>query len=53
MTKTMVSLTGEELSTLKKAAAVRFGKESRISRGGMIRLMAEETIDEYTESDDE
>jgi hypothetical protein len=52
MSGTMVNLTSEELSALKKAARVRFGKESRISRGGMIRLMSEETIIEYEGSDE-
>ncbi|CQH60029.1 uncharacterized protein HHUB_3117 [Halobacterium hubeiense] len=52
MTGTMLNLTSEELSALKEATRTRFGSESRISRGAMVRLMAEETIAEYEESDE-
>jgi hypothetical protein len=52
MSGTMVNLTSEELSALKKASRARFGQESRISRGAMVRLMAEETIAQYGVSDE-
>lgn len=52
MTGTMLNLTSQELSALKAATRARFGSESRISRGAMVRLMAEETIAEYEESDE-
>lgn len=49
---TMINLESEELDKLKQATAARFGSESRVSRGAMVLLMAEETIDSY-EGDDE
>ena len=52
MTETMLNLRSDELCALKKATRVRFGSESRISRGAMVRLMAEETIAEYAETDE-
>ncbi len=48
----MVSLKSDELSTLKEATRARFGSESRISRGAMVRLMAEETIARYGDDDE-
>lgn len=53
MTGTMLNLTSEELSTLKEATRARFGSESRIARGAMVRLMSEETIARYGGFDDE
>lgn len=53
MSGTMINLNSDELDRLKKATRARFGSESRISRGGMVRLMSEETIAEYEGGDDE
>jgi hypothetical protein len=52
MTSTMIHLERDELDALKEATTSRFGSDSRISRGGMVLLMAQETIDEYGGSDE-
>lgn len=38
---TTIRLTSEELEALRKATEVKFGSSGRVSRGAMVRLLAE------------
>lgn len=44
--RTIVSVIPEELDAFYRAAEERFGESNRISRGGMIRLLSEELVNE-------
>ena len=37
----MIKLTQEELESLRRATEAKFGSESRVPRGAMVRLLAE------------